>query len=183
MRLINHYSDGIIDALEKVAAGMTMEQAREYIKAKNAEAGQDALLTGIGGVGLGAAEGIADATPISGKMMVIPGAAAGFASSKLKSVLDSPKHMYIRDGELTGRSIGGLAGGGIGAGVGAGLGHLVDQSGWGLGLGGLIGGLMGQGAGQVAGDFATERNNADVIRKAEIEDSKNRKKTAKKAQI
>lgn len=180
MSVETSYSDGIIDALEKVAAGMTMDQAREYVKAKHHEQGQDALLTGIGGVGLGAAEGIADVTPISGKLMVLPGAALGYGASKIKSLFDSPKHMYKRDGELTGRSIGGLAGGGIGAGFGAGLGSMVDNSGWGLGIGSLLGGVLGSAAGQDVGDYVTERSNSDVIRKAKLEDIRHKAELAKK---
>jgi hypothetical protein len=161
------------------SSGMTMDQAREYLKVKDFEAGQDALASAGTGVGSGFTVGLLNSipatsglSPISGKALILPAAAAGLAASKLKSVVDSPKHMYIRGGELTGRSIGGLAGGGIGAGVGAGVGHLIDNSGWGMGLGGLLGGLLGQGAGQIAGDYATERSNADVIRKAKIERAK-----------
>lgn len=174
MPIVNSYSNGIIDALEKVAAGMTMEQARKYIQAKNRESAQDSVITGIGGLGTGIVQGLGKFMPIPGRVAIFPGAAVGFSASKLKSVLDSPSHMYIRDGNLTGRTLGGIAGGGAGVGLGAGLGHLIDQSGWGMGIGGLLGGLVGQGAGQVVGDFATERFNSDVIRKAKIEDSKRR---------
>ena len=169
------YSNGVIDALEKVAEGMTMEQARSYVANKSKEHKQDSLFTGIGGIGLGAAEGIADVTPISGKMMVLPGAVAGYATSKLKNVFDSPSEMYKRDGSYTGRTYGGVAGGLAGAGLGAGIGSLIDDSGWGLGIGSVLGSLLGSAAGQDIGDYATERRNADVIRKAKIEAARRKK--------
>jgi len=180
MAINDNYSNGIIDALEKIAYGMSMEQAREYVKAKNDESGQSALFTGIGGVGAGVAEGLGDFTPISGRALVIPGAIAGAAASKLKNVFTSPKEMYMRNGLPTGRAIGGLAGGGIGAGVGAGIGGLIDNSGWGLGLGGLLGGLIGQGAGQSIGDYVTERANSGVVRKAKREDIEHKLRLDKK---
>jgi len=172
------YSNGVIDALEKIAAGMSMEQARDYVKNKNREGSQDALMTGAGGIAGGLGEWAVDATPMSGRMAVLPGAAMGYGLSKLKNVADSPKDMYVRDGDLTGRSIGGIAGALGGAGLGAGIGNMLDSSGWGLGLGGLAGSLLGQGVGQSAGDYATEVSNRDVIREAKLEDMKSRQAAA-----
>lgn len=168
MSLSTHYELGMVAALEKVA-GMSIDQAREYVANKNQEKKQDAFYTAAGGVGSGIAEGLADATPISGKMMVLPGAALGFGVSKLKNIYDGAPNMYTRDGKLTGRSYGAAAGGGLGAAAGAGLGHLLDDSGLGMGLGGILGGILGSGVGQEVGDYTTERRSSDVIRQAKSE--------------
>ena len=185
------YSNGVIDALEKVAEGMSMEQARDYVATKNKEKGQDALFRAGGGVGAGLAGYLANSSidknfvgPLQeagsldghyGALAVIPGATAGYAASKVKNIFDSPSEMYKRNGSYTGRTYGGIAGGGIGAGIGAGLGNLIDDSGWGLGIGSLLGGVLGSGIGQDVGDYATERRNSDVVRKAKIEAAKHKK--------
>lgn len=164
---------GKIDALEKVAAGMTMDQARRYVYHKDKENRQDALYAGVGGIGLGAAEGLGDALPISGKVAILPGAAAGYGVSKLKNIFKQPKELYVRNGELTGRAygagLGAVGGAGLGAGLGALGGSFLDSAGIGAGLGGLFGALVGSGVGQDLGDQATEIDNARIIQKARNE--------------
>ena len=170
MLLATQYLNGQKDALKKIAAAMDIDHAREYVKAKKGERGQDALYAAAGGVGTGALEGIADVSPISGKLMTIPGAAMGYSASKIKHMFDPDSaNLYKRDGEYTGRTYGAVAGTGLGAAAGAGLGTLLDSSGWGMGLGGIIGGALGNAAGQDVGDYATERRNSKVIRQAKHE--------------
>jgi hypothetical protein len=166
MTILASYLDGIEAALEKVASSLSDEQARKYLENKNRESRQDMFMGSAAGIGSGigswALEGLTDVDlPISGKAAILPAAALGYSASKLKNVFDSPKEMYIRDGELTGRSIGGLAGLGLGAGLGAGIGSMLDSTGIGLGLGGLF----GQALGQEIGDYATEMNDQDKVQK------------------
>ena len=171
MSLSEHYNNGMLSALKKIAAPMDMAQAREYVKGKKGERAQDKFYAAAGGVGSGIAEGIADVTPISGKLMTIPGAALGYSASKIKNMFDGNNaHLFKRDGEYTGRTYGALGGLGLGTAVGSGIGSLLDDSGLGMGLGGVLGGVLGSAVGQDVGDFATERRNSDVINMAKKED-------------
>lgn len=173
-----HYSNGSIDALEKIAAGMTMDQARTYVKSKQDERGQDAMYAAIGGLGGGIVEGLGDFIPgVSGRVAMIPGAILGYGASKLKNMYDRPSDMYSRDKKLTGRTYGSVLGGAGGATLGAGAGGLVGafsdsvSPGLGMGIGGLLGGLLGASAGHDIGDMSTELDHGDKIRAARKEDA------------
>lgn len=170
------YSNGSIDALEKIAAGMTMDQARSYVKGKADERGQDSLYASLGALGAGITEGLGDYIPgMSGRVAMLPGAILGYGASKLKNMYDRPKDMYSRDKQLTGRTYGSVLGGAGGATLGAGAGGLIGLAtdsispGLGMGIGGLLGGVLGASAGHDLGDVATELDHGDKIRAARKE--------------